>query len=41
MKPTKLKPGQRVIIKPEVSGGFIRQGTFIRRCPCEWQGRAG
>ncbi|HBU6376168.1 hypothetical protein AB9C21_03430 [Klebsiella michiganensis] len=31
MKPGKLKPGCRVLIKPEFKGGFLRHGTFIRR----------
>ncbi|BCU88701.1 Uncharacterised protein [Yersinia pseudotuberculosis] len=31
MKPSILKPGQRVLIKPAYGCNTIRQGTFIRR----------
>ncbi|QCT18505.1 hypothetical protein FEM41_02040 [Jejubacter calystegiae] len=32
MKPTSLKPGQRVVIAPEF-GTEVERGTFIRRVP--------
>ncbi|HGL5374094.1 TPA: hypothetical protein ACKFCW_002966 [Citrobacter farmeri] len=33
MKPSTLKPGQRVLIKPTTASGDAYHGTFIRRIP--------
>lgn len=39
MKPTQLKPGQRVVITPSLGGQYLIHGTFIKRVP-RYYGRA-